>query len=370
MTDYIDVKYILLYSTNLDRFKDKGNYVYNFKCTECGDSSKNKSKTRGYIYEKKGKFFYYCHNCNHSVSFQNYLKEKDYNLYTQYQKEKFGLTDDQVKQKLTTTFGFPSVLANSVSDEQIKLRTVVQAEFAKLFCMAFASLEMNKNAVVQEARSFLEKRRIRGSFYGDLYVTEDFMGFTNAMIPDKFKNPVKEPRIIIPIRDLSGEIVGYQGRSLPSYTKEQQERNPDFIEIRYITIMLDKDKPRIYGLNKVDFNFKHYVLEGPFDSMFLPNAISTCGGAILSELDKLGPQKENTVVIFDNEPRNKQICDQMHKAIIRNMKTFIWPSWIAEKDINEFYLSDPDGINLPKLIADNTFRGMQAELEFKAWRKC
>lgn len=368
MADYIDVKYVLLYSSNLQRFTDKGNHVYNFRCTECGDSEKNKTKTRGYIHETdKGKMWYYCQNCNHSTPFDKYLKEKDFNLYSAYMMEKFGLSKDQLDRKISTPF--PTKLFDYDNDEAIKLKLKINKAFSGLSSVWFAGL--NPDPLGKEVLSIVEKRQIPKEASSDLYYTDDFKGFTNSLIPGKFKETDdKEPRLIIPIRDIDSAIIGYQGRSLPSYTKERLEKNPEFLEIRYITIMLDKTKPRIWGLNKVDFNYKHFVLEGPIDAMCLPNAIATAGGAILSELDKLGAQKENTVIIFDNEPRNKQICDQIHKAVVRNYKIFIWPSWIRSKDVNQFITEEGTLQVLLDTIEENTYNGLSAELEFKAWRKC
>ena len=46
--DIIDVKYINLISSRLSKFKRVKPNLYNFRCPICGDSQKNKNKTRGY----------------------------------------------------------------------------------------------------------------------------------------------------------------------------------------------------------------------------------------------------------------------------------------------------------------------------------
>ena len=329
MSNFIDLKYIKLYSSNLSKFKDKGNNVFNFSCPECGDS---KNKLRGYIYEKKNEYFYYCHNCNHSEKFSNYIKTRDYNLYQQYVIEKFG-----DKKEIRTPEEFA---LKEKPKYKIDLRSA------------------NSAPISSDVSKLLLKRRIPEQFWSKLYYTDNFQSWTNTLIPDKFKNAVKETRLIIPFIDKNDEFFGYQGRSLEADAK-----------LRYISIMLDKEKPRIYGLNKVNFNRKHYVLEGPIDSMFLPNAIATAGGAILSELDKLGTQKENAVIVLDNEPRNENICNQINKAIIRRYKVFIWPDWVKSKDVNQFILEEGTIDNIKDIIDDHTFSGLSAELEFKSWRK-
>lgn len=341
---------MLIYSSNLKSFKDKGNSVYNFRCSECGDSDKNKHKARGYIYEKGGKYFYYCHNCQYSVSFENYLKQKDYNLYSEFIREKFDLSPQQLIQKFSKTI---KTIVDIPSEDIIKNEKILTS------LPSLQSLGKEHDAV-----KYLLKRKIPCKFFDDLYLTDDFKIFTNSLVKDKFEikpDHIPEERIIIPIRGKDNVFVGFQGRSLSS----------DPNAIRYITIMIDKSKPRIFGLNKVRFNYRHYVLEGPFDSMFVENAVATAGGAILSELDKLGTQKENTTIIFDNEPRNKQICDQLHKAITRNFDVFIWPDHIKSKDINDLVLSGEIGdANLVDFIDSYVYNGLTAELEFRAWKKC
>ena len=51
--NYIDVKYINLISIRLDKFARKKEGIYNFRCPYCGDSSRNKSKARGYFFDNK-----------------------------------------------------------------------------------------------------------------------------------------------------------------------------------------------------------------------------------------------------------------------------------------------------------------------------
>ena len=63
------------------------------------------------------------------------------------------------------------------------------------------------------------------------------------------------PRLLIPFRNEKGEIFAYQGRA---FGNEQP---------KYITIKLDEDADKIYGLDRVDKDKEIYVVEGPIDSM-------------------------------------------------------------------------------------------------------
>ena len=87
--DLVDSKYIGLVSSRLQKFKRVKSDLYNFRCPICGDSQKNKTKARGYIYSVKNNTNFKCHNCGASLSFNNFLKELDSTLHKQYTLEKF-----------------------------------------------------------------------------------------------------------------------------------------------------------------------------------------------------------------------------------------------------------------------------------------
>ena len=85
----IDSKYVRLLSSRLRNFKQKKDYLWNFSCPICGDSQKNKSKSRGYVYRKKNDYFFMCHNCGASMSFYNFLDKVDADLLKQYALERY-----------------------------------------------------------------------------------------------------------------------------------------------------------------------------------------------------------------------------------------------------------------------------------------
>jgi transcription elongation factor Elf1 len=78
-----------LISSRLQRFKKVKNNLYNFRCPICGDSQKNKTKARGYLYQVKNNTNYKCHNCGLNISFNNFLKQIDNTTHKQYIFEKF-----------------------------------------------------------------------------------------------------------------------------------------------------------------------------------------------------------------------------------------------------------------------------------------
>ena len=162
-----------------------------------------------------------------------------------------------------------------------------------------------------------------------------------------------EPRIIIPLIN-KGEIFGFQGRSLSKKPK-----------VKYITIILDEDQPKIYGLDRIDWNKTVYVVEGPFDSMFIDNSIAMVG----ADIDKMffaTNFETNFVMVYDNEKRNKEMVARLEKSIEMKFPVVIWPKDLKEKDINDIVLSGQDVESMLKL---NTYQGLEAKLKFTNWKK-
>ena len=87
--NHVDSKFINLLSAKLQKFKRVKSNLYNFRCPICGDSQKNKSKTRGYLYSVKADVNFKCHNCGASMTFSSFLKQQDPILHKQYVFERF-----------------------------------------------------------------------------------------------------------------------------------------------------------------------------------------------------------------------------------------------------------------------------------------
>jgi hypothetical protein len=201
------------------------------------------------------------------------------------------------------------------------------------------------------ARKIVEKRLIPLESFSDLYLCESFYKFTNSLVPNKFPSlDGDHPRLLIPFRNEKGEIFAYQGRA---FGKEQP---------KYITIKLDNDATKIFGLDRIDNSKQVYAVEGPLDSLFLDNCVAV-GGADLAKL------KNDVIIIFDNEPRNREICKQMDSCIRFYKKIVIWPDSMKHKDINDMIMAGYTKKQIQEIINDNTFSGAAAQLRFAEWKK-
>ena len=74
MSLFVDLKYLKLICNRLPLFKQKNEKVFNCRCIICGDSTKKKTKARGYFYEVKNDLLYRCFNCDASMQFGTFLK--------------------------------------------------------------------------------------------------------------------------------------------------------------------------------------------------------------------------------------------------------------------------------------------------------
>jgi transcription elongation factor Elf1 len=337
---FIDSKYIGLVSSRLQKFKQVKNNLYNFRCPYCGDSQKYKNKARGYIYQSKNDHNYKCHNCGVSRSFTNFLKDMDNVLYDQYVMERYknGLTGKNSNTP-EPKFDFKPPTFNK-SDESKKLTELDLPSLA----------ELNKEHF---ARQYVENRQIPEKYLNELYYCENFKEWTNRQKYTFNSTEYEEPRIIIPLLK-GGKLFGFQGRSL--------DKNS---QVKYITIILDEKYPKIYGFDTIDWSKTVYIVEGPFDSMFVENSIAMVG-ADLDMMFFVSNYDVDFVMIYDNEKRNKQIVDRIKKAIDLHFSVVIWPSDIKEKDINDMVLS---GLDVQSVIESNTYSGLEAKLKFTTWKK-
>ena len=338
--DWIDQKYIGLVSNRLQRFKRVNNTTFNFRCPLCGDSKTNKFKTRGYIVEKPvvGTLFY-CHNCNESISFLNFLKRVEPTLAEEYKRDKFlekGQDEPQPKEEV------PDI-------SKITVPTFLQGNSPLKELKKISQLRPD-----HPVKKYVQKRGIPSNFHYKLFYAPKFKEWVNRIIPEKFSADNDEPRLIIPFLDSEGNLFGFQGRS---FRKDG---------IRYITIMIDESKPKVYGLDTVNEKGKIFVVEGPIDSMFLPNCIAMAGSSVKLEVIFPTKPKNEIVIVMDNEPRNKQIVERIDKYVDEGYNVCIWPESVVEKDINDMVSA---GMDPETIIQQNTFSGLTAKTKLIQWKK-
>ena len=334
MSVFIDRTFLLRASPKLQRFTQKKTDLYNFRCPLCGDSQKNKTKCRGFIYRKKDDYFYMCHNCSVSTTFYNFLKQVDESLLKEYQLERYR---NGTERGNYTKPDFSEAKEKPVFKERIRLESI--------------------ESLPEEhfAKRYIKSRKIPVVFESQLYFAPDFKQFIETLGIEKETLHKDDQRLVIPFYDSKKNLIAIQGRALGKS------------ELRYITIKLDDDFDKVFGLDRINQDEMIYVVEGPIDSMFLENAVATAD-ANLESITKLFDKSQVTLV-FDNEPRNKQIVEKINLAIDNHFNVVIWPEFIDCKDINEMVLDGFSPDEIQDIISKNTFVNLRAKMEFVNWKK-
>ena len=336
MSVFIDRSFLLQVSTKLHRFSKKKDDLYNFRCPLCGDSQKNKLKARGFVYRKKNDYFYMCHNCGVSTTFYNFLKQVDENLLKEYQLERY-------KNGETGNNNYTKPEFQEYKQEAPKFKKALE----------LPSLDSLPEA--HFAKNYVQQRRIPETFYSQLYFAEDFAAFIQNLGIEKDGLHKEDKRLVIPFYDQEKNLVAVQGRALGES------------KLRYITLKLHDDNKKVFGLDRANTESMVYVTEGPIDSMFLENAVATADSNLESITDSL--DKSKVVLVFDNEPRNKEIVSKLEHAIDNHFNVVIWPEFITEKDINDMVLNNFSPDEIQDIVNKNTFINLRAKMEFVNWKK-
>ena len=332
MSSYIDLKFINDLSGRLSQFKKKTDYLFNFRCPHCGDSQKSKTKARAYLYRVKNDMFFKCHNCGQGQNLANFIKFVDPKLYESYLLERYKKSAPATPKP---EFDFkPTKFKDQTPIDDLKsIKDLPEDHPARLYC---------------------DNRKIPEKCFDKLFLSDKFMTLVNEVKPNTYKVIKDHPRLIIPFYDTTGKVFAFQGRA---FGKEQP---------KYLTIKLDENKQKVYGLDKVNFQQPIYITEGPIDSLFIDNCLAA-GGADLFLKNKI--PNEQITYIFDNEPRNKEIVKRMYKVIEQNFNVVIWPEDLQLKDVNDMIMSGLTKLQLQDIISNNTYSKLSALTKLNYWKK-
>lgn len=334
---WVDIKYLNEVSVHLPLFKKKSDSLWNFRCPYCLDSKKKKSKTRGYMYRKGNDLYFKCHNCNKGTTMSNFLQFIDPELHKKYVMDRFVSGD----QHPNHNYKKPILVSNKAKDFFEKKKDIYNIGIPSIKDISEKHF----------AKQYVMNRRIPQEHWNKLFFCNDFRDFVSKWNPEKFSSlKPRDPRIVIPFFDREGNMIAFQGRALEDS------------QLRYITIKVKEESEKIFGLERININNTVYVVEGPIDSLFLNNSIAAAG----SELSKLITEYKNAVFIFDNEPNNKEIVQNMKKVLDSGSKIVIWDDSIKCKDINDMFLTD---IDIHEQITKNTYSGLEGIAKLSFWKR-
>lgn len=304
------------------------------RCPVCGDSKSDENKARFWARGVDDTVLLHCFNCEYSANIVRYLKEYEEELYREYLVE---------KRKSQFTYTPPK-------KEESKPKEKAYVEYLPYSVRIDTLSEDNK--IVQ----YIKKRKLPSSAYSKIYFTKEWQKLVNEINPGTYSYPRDEMRLVIPIFSKEGKIESFQGRAL----KKDDSR-------KYITIKADENASKIYGLERVKEDNPIFVMEGPIDSLFIPNAIAITGGSL--DLNEV-PFPEKRIWVMDNEPRHPDTIKRMTKLVKAGEKVVFWDKWNVEgKDINEFVINGATRMNILQYILGNYESGLKAKLRLAKYAK-
>ena len=339
---HVDTKYVRLISGRLRNFKQKNTNLWNFSCPFCGDSQTNKTKARGYVFAKGTSLLYRCHNCGVSTNAANLIKRVDPSLFKEYSLEQFKENTTGHANNRNFAVDVPTTRFGKVQ----KQRVFEHAEWISQLPSGHFCL------------TYVQARKIPLKHYNKFMFTPNYELFIKSLVPNIDKEISSDARLVIPYYNEFDELIAVTGRALESASER----------LRYVTVrMNDSNNKLIYGMDRIDSQKTVYIVEGQIDSLFLKNCIAS-GDSALSVTANLF-QAVNKILVFDNEPRNKEIVKLMENAIKSDHNVVIWPDDIQGKDINEMVMKGMDPMEIQSIIDSNTSRSLEAQLKFNYWKK-
>jgi len=284
-----------------------------------------------------------CHNCGESGSIGKFIYLYRNDLWAEYRFAVFketgeGNADKSIKMEIEETK--PVDILNDVVDGKYP---------NNVFDLLTPINDLKDGHFAKE---YVKNRGFNTKAMSLLYFAEDFNALARQVSKDlneeKLSNIKVEPRLVIPMWTKDGIFKAVQGRSFENGVNV----------LRYITIKRYASDDKIYGEDRLVKNKPVFVVEGPLDSLFIPiNCIATCD----SNLTKT--KYDNTIYIFDNQYRNKDICKKITKAIDDGCKVVLFPDNVVGKDINEM-VQHHGHMQTLQIIVNNVYSGFKAKLKW------
>lgn len=348
MSLFIDNRYAMELSGSLERFKRLDDSFYNFRCPVCGDSSINKMKTRGYFYRstKSPTLRFKCHNCGENWSFATFLSWIDPSAYSRYKLDTFKASGAKWGDEEEGTTLLPSNQkeGDDGSHQDDPVKTVLKGYYP------LSALSKSNHGV-----DYVLERMIPERWHSRIYYVDSLRELMRRF--PKYAERTKDMRqddqhIVIPLV-YEGEVTHLICRNI--------EPNPF---LRYMTLELIPDTPKVFNYDEVDKSIPFFVFEGPIDSMFVPNAMAM-GGTTVGL-----PTNRNMMFVYDNEPRNREVHKIMNKAILAGKSLVIWDKNAPSgKDINEMVMNGHSVSEIESYLKSRVFSGVKAKAEMMRYTR-
>jgi hypothetical protein len=203
------------------------------------------------------------------------------------------------------------------------------------------------------AKQYCLKRKLPSEFFDKLFFCDKFGALVNKVKPKTYGEK-DHPRLVIPFYDTTGKLFAFQGRA---FGNEQP---------KYLTVKLDENKQKVYGLERVNFQRPIFITEGPLDSLFVDNCLAAAGADLILK-NKIN--NEEVTYIFDNEPRNKEIIKRMYDVVEKDYNLVVWPDDLRHKDINDMIMAGLTKTEVSDILNKNTYSKLSALTKLNEYKK-
>ena len=342
----------MLVSNRLDGFKSLGNDIYNMRCPICMDSKKNKHKKRGFIYDKKGKTRYACHNCGANLTFYQFLEHIDSNVFAQFKMEMFkSKSGIKVEKEVIAIELESSNTSKKFSTNYIKN------------CKSL--IDITENDELYSVKEYCINRGLPLDLFSKIYATNNINNITKLIPKFAEKDYPVSMCMVLPFYKKDNSYDYIQCRSI-------EEDCPDYA--RFLTLEINPDSVKLWGEFRINWEEPVYVLEGAIDAMFITNSVAMAGASVnsvfnyikMKQLQDNGKEDiKNIVVCMDNDYKsNPQILKLLKKRLTEGYSVVIYDKEFKWKDINDAVIKgnwSQEKVNL--YIKSRTFNGLRATLE-------
>ena len=348
---FLEIKYAKIVGSSVLRWKIKKDSPFhgNGRCPICNDSQKSKTLCRFHIREHQGAVFVSCFNCGYSTNLYSFLKVYHPSIYSDFVFEKYR---SEIKESDGPIITAPKVV---IDDEALIPAMQPTKRLVSLDLPYVSDL-----APDDPVRLYVERRHIPDYPFQYAEKFYEFASqYNSELMGEDGKVRRDEPRLVIPFFCPKGNVFAFQGRDLSGKALQ-----------KYITIIVDPKVPKIFGIDRLAVKSPIKIVEGPIDSLFLSNCLASVNASLVATAERIKSvtSKENITLVYDNEPRNKDIVKMYGAAIESGYKIVIWPTSPGKKeDINDLILAGQDP---EKIIASNTYSGLMARLVFDQWKRC
>lgn len=335
---WLDDQFINRIGFTLQGFTRVKNNLYNCRCEICGDSQTHKNKKRGYFFVVGDGYRYQCHNCGASLSMKAFIR-----LVAPMLSDEYYLESYKEKSQYKTNVRY-------LPEKEIE-EDIPEAHIESFGLKCITDLDAS-----HPARHYVDSRLIPDDMKGLIYYAPKF-NLWNHKHGEGYrpKDDAKDhPRLVFPYFWFDETVFRFNSRA---FGKESP---------RYQQTVLDKEKPRLYGLERLNKELSVYVLEGNIDSLFLPNAVAV-GNANYSipYLDNF----KDKIYIPDNQPRNPDVVRQIEPLINSGKKVVLLEGEFGGKDINEMVKGGLTTSEIVDILESSTYQGIAAQMKFSKWRK-